>query len=226
MATLTSLQEIKSFLEIDSRKTKEDKNLLFFIRYASTLIETWLNRTDQLLFKERTEYYNGTGTFNLALNCWPTYVTPTPRCWVDQAGFFGQTQDGFQDNTELEYGTDFFLYTQDGVTSQNGLLIRRNAFWQQDPVREWGFLSPYQGDSLGSIKVVYSGGYKEDTIPDDLRIACNMVVAKLHYIFPLGVFLATESYEDRAISIANPQLKNELLSMVKPYLVNFRKVRI
>ncbi len=223
MSPLTDLVELKTLLEIDPDNTAEDRKLYFLIDVASDWIAELLNRPG-LFFKSRTEIYNGTGTAFLPLKSRPVYTTPTIQVYVDRSGYFGSASGAFTPSqTQLQYGNDFALRTdnEDNTQSRCGLLINLNGVWDKPYYRKQGFLSPYIGHDTGSIKVVYSGGYTVDNLPSPLRHACNLLVARLRYVWPLGVELNSDSFEERNISVVTSE-KEKLLTLVKPMIMTYR----
>jgi len=214
---------MKSILEIDPNDTSEDVNLNFFNEWASAWFEEWINRP--MLKRERTEYYNGTGTQKILLKSRPVYSTPTPVCVVNDRGAFGTLSGSFT-GTPLTWGTDFTLFfdNQEDGTCRNGILLRLNTSWPINYVRSAGLLSPYLGPSYGSVKITYTAGYTVDNMPAQLRMSMNLLIAKMRFIFPLGLDLTSDSYEERSISWAN-QNKTYLLSLVQPLWQPFRNYR-
>ena len=217
---LTDLNELKRVLQIDARNPSEDVQLNFFAEWASDLIQKYLDR--DLEYKSRTEYYDGSGTLQLRLRTRPVYQTPTPVVNVDQGGFWGEASGGFLATTQLVYGQDYFLKidTDDG-TSSCGLLIRRGDWWPKNFSRFRGLLAPFVTPGYGCVKVTYTAGYTVDTLPSQIRAACDLLVARLRYLFPLGMELSSESYEERHISLLAAR-KDYLLSLVKPMIFQYR----
>ena len=170
-------------------------------------------------YKLRTEYYNGTNSQRLLLRSRPVFTTPTPQVFVDSGGYFGSVSGAFTGaNDALTYGVDFCLdIDQEDGTSRSGILIRFNDFWPKRYVRQAGYLTPFVTPSYGSVKVIYQAGFTVDTLPAVFRLAMNLLVAKLRWIFPLGLELNSESYEERNIGIAASQ-KNYMLNLVTPML--------
>ena len=219
---LTDIRELKTILEIDPDNKAEDVKLNFLVEQASKLIEEYLNRPG-LSFNSRTEYYNGTGSQQLLLRSRPVYTTPTIQVFIDEHGFYGSTSGSFDPQLcQLNYGTDFCLkIDQDDGTSRSGILVRLHSFWPRPGVRQQGYLSPFIGTSFGAIKIIYSAGYTVDNLPAPFRLACNALVARMRYLLPLAMELKSESYEDRAITVATEQ-KDYLMAIVKPMLVFYR----
>lgn len=225
---LTDLREIKSYLEIDPADLSEDKKLLFFIEHLSSWIEERYNR--DFLFKARTQYYNGTGTQKLLLKNRPVYPNPPapyPAITViyDENGFFGLGPNAFTgDGTQIQYvlGVDFTLrIDQDDGSSRSGILYRMADYWTKPQVRQAGLLSPFIGPDTGSIQVTYTAGYTVDTLPGFVRGGVNAAVAKMRYLFPLGIELASESYEERAIA-SLAQMKNYIMASCDPWMFSMR----
>lgn len=218
----TDLIECKSYLEIDQGDKSEDRNLNFFIEHVSQWFEELLNRPG-MDKKERTEYYNGSGTQKILLRSRPVFTTPTPRVFLDESGNFGATSGSFDaTNTELTYGEHFALILdQENGTSRSGILYRIRNFWPKPTMRMAGLLSPFSGTGFGVVKIIYTAGYTPDSLPASLRMAANLLVARLRYIMPLGVELNSEGYEERSIGIVTSE-KDKLLTLVNPILNNYK----
>ena len=215
---------MKSLLDIDPRDNTEDKKLGFYNEMAGNLIEELLNR--DFTYKLRTEYYNGTNTQKLLLKARPVYTTPTMQVWQDGQGAWGQSSDSFPDNSMLTYGTDYALQIdQDNGSSRCGILQRlRGWVWNQPFYRSAGLLTPYLGSSQGSIKIIYQAGYSVDTLPAAFRLAADILVDKIRYLFPLGQPLSSESYEERSISLI-AERKDWMLADIKPLIMSYRNYK-
>lgn len=220
MAVLTDLIEAKRILEIDPLDTSEDAKLNLFIEYSGDLIQEFLGR--ELKLASRTEYYDGSGTAQIRLRSRPVYSTPAIQVWEDKTGYYGSEADDYADETKLTYGSEFFLkIDQSDGTSRSGLLIRRNAFWPKKDARQRGFLTPYVATGYGAVKVTYTGGYSVDSMPSQVRAACNLLVARLRALFPTGIEISSESYEERHISMVAAR-RDYLMALVKPMLFSMR----
>lgn len=221
MPIYTDLRELKTYLEIDPEDVSEDKKLGLMVEQASQWIEELINRPG-MMYKVRTEYYKGKGTPKLTLRSRPVYATPTIVVNVDDAGFFGSASGAFPTSGNLTYGDDFCLdIDQDDETSRSGILYRKTNFWPKMSVAERGYLYSYAIPGMGNIKVTYYGGYTVNNLPASFRLACNILVARMRQLFPTGMELSSESYEERSVSYWIRQ-KNYLLTLVKPIIWNFR----
>ena len=221
MPLLTDINELKTLLEIPAGDTSEDAKLMLLIASATDLIEEFLGRRG-LFYRERTEYYKGTGTAKLWLNARPVYETPTPRVWINQLAFWGEAPGTpFDSSNELTYGEGFALQIdQDNRTSRCGILVALNRPWPKPTLRQVGYLSPYVGEDRGSIKVQYTAGYSVEDMPAGIRTACNLLVMRLYQVTPYGALLTSESYEERNVSYHLP--KEDLFSLIRPILWGYR----
>ncbi len=218
----TDLNELKALLDIDPEDNGENKKLNFLIRMASSWIEEIINRPSMSL-DTRTEYYNGTGTQKLLLKSRPVYQVPMVQVFVDDSGYYGSTSGAFTGtDSQLTYGKDFCLQIdQPDGRSRCGILLRINAFWNKQNSRVTGLLSPFLSSSFGSIKVVYTAGYTVDDLPNDFRLACNLLVTRLWNVFPMGMEVGSENYEDKSLNYITEK-KDYLTSIVKPMLYQYR----
>jgi hypothetical protein len=219
---LTDLRELKAVLEIDPDDTSEDLKLNFCMEWSTQWIEELLNRPG-IFKKERTEYYSGTGTQKLLLRSRPVFTTPTILVYEDDGAFYGSVTGSFDSDTSaLTYGVDFCLeIDQEDGTSRSGILVRMKDYWGLPGVRQQGFLTPFLGEAFGNIKIVYTAGHSIDNLPSTLRMACNLLAAKIRYVLPLGLELSSESYLDRSVSLLANR-RDYLLSLVKPLILPFR----
>ena len=218
---LTDLRELKKYLDIEPGDTSEDSKLSFFVEHASQWIEELLDRPG-LSFKSRTEFYQGTGTQRLPVRSRPVYTSPTVQVFVDDVGYFGSASGSFASTTALTYGTDFAVQVdQEDGTSRSGILLRLNDTWPKPQVRQFGYLSPFVWSAQGNVKVIYTAGYTVDTLPSVFRLAVNLLVARMRYLFPLGMEIGSESYEERSISLIADR-KDYLIAQIRPMLWNYR----
>jgi hypothetical protein len=217
---LSDLAELKAILGIPQANTTQDAKLAFFVEQASNWIGELLGRP-AFSKRSRTEFYRGTGTARLPLKNRPVYPTPTPRVWYDSTGYYGASSGAFADEKELTYGVDFTAqWDQDDGSSRSGILVRIGNAWARPFFRQAGLLSPFQGQDTGSIKVVYTGGWTVDNLPSVFRMALTTLVARMNYIFPLGMELSSESYEDRSVSFT-PHQKSYLMGLVAPMILPY-----
>ena len=220
---LNDLNELKTLMDIPLAHTAEDAKLLFLLRMASDWIAELLDRPD-LSIKTRTEYYDGTGTKNLLLRCRPVHTSPEPQAFEDLGGYWATASGAFAaSTTQLTWGTDFTLRLDPGENgvSRSGILVRIGGVWDRPQARQQGLLSPFITEGNGNVKVVYLAGYTFDSLPSTFRLALAFLVTRLRYVFPLGVELNSDSYEERSISVVISE-KTKLLALVKPLLWSHR----
>lgn len=214
--------EAKALLDIDPNDASEDAKILILLEHASSIINEFLG-TDSLELKSRTEYYSGSGTQKLKLKHRPVFTTPTIQMFIDSGGYWGSATDAFNaTNTAKTYGTDFALkIDQADGTSRSGILIRLGDYWPKPQVRQVGYLSPFLGDGNGNVKVIYTAGWTIDTLPAPIRSACNLLTAKLLNVFPIGMELNSENYEERGLGIVVSE-KLKLMSLVAQMLYPYK----
>lgn len=219
---LADINELKMTLDIDPDNPNENKLLNFLIETTSDWISEFLNRPN-LAKKQRTEYYDGTGTRQLVLRNRPLHISPGITVIIDEGGGFGQPSSAFSASSAMTYGTDFIarLDQEDLNLSRSAILIRTNGVWPRKPMRDAGLLTPYLGAAHGIIKVTYTAGYTADMLPADVRLACHLLVARLRAVFPLGVELTSDSYEERSVSVVTNQ-KTQLMTLVRPLLISHK----
>lgn len=220
----TEIGELKAALEIPLGQKNEDKRLLMFQEWAAEWIGEALNRPD-FEVKARTEYYDGTGTMLLPLRFRPVFASPTIAVRVDNHGFWGSASGSFDSTTALTYGDHFALkLDQPDGTSRSGILVRIGDVWSKPFYRQRGLLSSYIGPGHGNVRVAYTAGHTADTLPAPLRMAAVTLIAKLRHVFPLGVELTSESYEERSISWT-PNQKYYLMSLIRGMIEPYRNRR-
>ncbi len=212
-------------LEILPTDTTQDIQLQFLIEQASSWIDEILGRSQWMEKKSRTEFYNGSGSGRLLLNARPVFLSPAPTVIIDQnGGFFGSPDDSFVSGDTIEYGETngwcLDIDQPDG-TSRSGILVRIGGYWPKPNFRQPGLLSSFVGKASGNIKITYTGGYTVESLPAVIRLACNLLVARLKNLFPLGMQLVSESYEERHIAYL-PWKKNMLDGGIRAMLWPYR----
>jgi hypothetical protein len=212
---------MKKILDVDPNDLSEDWKLNLFNEVATSALEEILNR--QFTYATRTVVYQGTGTLKLLLNHRPVYPNPPApysaiNVIIDEGAFYGSTPGAFTNDgttqSPLVYGTDYclqFLPNDPPGGSRSGILVRIGAYWPKPQVRQAGYLSPFLSQDTGSVQVTYTAGFTVDTLPVQLRMAANMLIARLLYLFPLGMELGSDSYEERSIGLSG-EAKNYLIS--------------
>lgn len=213
----TDLKTLKQLLEIDPNDTSQDWLLCHFNNWTTDILETLLNR--DFTQKTRTWYYQGTGTQKLILIHRP--VQPSSlEVTISDVGYFGFGD--FSGGTSLVLGVDYTIKPdRDDGWSNEAILYRINDTWPKPCYRQAGLLSPFVGPDLGSVQVVYTAGYTIDTLPQQLKMAAEMLVTKMSYYFPLGLEVTGESYIDRSISLS-PEQRDYLMGAIKHFIWAYR----
>ena len=230
----TDLTTMKKILQIDPDNTAEDWLLNQYNVWVTDILSTLLNRDFD--YKVRTTYYKGTGNQKLTLKHRPVYPLAAPASAstqpfqaltviTDDSGYFGFAPGAFgSDNTALPLtlGVDYTLNPdRDDGGSTEAILYRINDYWTRPFVRQNGSLSPFVGPDLGSIKVQYTAGYTVDTLPDQLRFAANLLVAKIRYLMPVGMEISTDTFVNRTFNL-NQNQRQYLIGLVKHHVLQYR----
>lgn len=171
-------------------------------------------------------------------------LTFSASLWMDAAGFYGRGSGAFGSTTLLVEGQDYvFRYAPDG-TAKSGIALRlaggahgaaSGTVWPW----EWGRGSltakapPVWPAGLGSLKAVYLAGHgfgpeeSGGTLPADLTMAANQVVAWLKRNLPLGGPLASENLGSYGYSLAQKALTSAPeLGEVRQILSRYRELAI
>jgi hypothetical protein len=220
----SDLLELKAVLEVDPDNPAENKKFGILIEWASRYIDEFRGTPGPPELKSRTEYYNGTGTQKLLLRQRPVFVTTAPAVVIDSGGYWGQASGSFAADsaTTLTFGEDFAIQIdQDDGSSRCGIMLRINNYWPRPGARQAGMLAPFMVGGFGNVRVTYTAGFTVDSLPSGFRTACNLLVAAMRYVFPLGMPLNSESYEERSIGIASEK-KDYLTGLIRPYLWPYR----
>jgi hypothetical protein len=197
---LTTLPDLKAYLKLNPNDTSQDTLLTTLIGQVSTAIENYLGRL--ILQNTYTEFPRAGNHDALLLRNRP--ITTITSVFLDYGGHYGDAIGAFPPSTELIEGNDFaLLRDQPDGSSLSGMLIYLNGVWPRPIVRSYGLLTPFYYDARGLIKVIYTGGYV--TVPPDIELATNMMIAGIWQMAPYGRWLTSESYEERSIGFAAPR---------------------
>lgn len=196
---LTTLTQVKTKLGISG--TSEDAVLTALVAQADRAIKTWTRRS--LESTSSVEYPRGYGTKTLRLREQP--VTSVTEVRIDVTRVFTSSL------TLLTADVDYKLI--------NGMLYRLNGVWPAARENRIGLLADALIPSDGVIKVSYIGGYA--TLPDDLVLAADMLVAHLYKMRQDGEAMISESLEDfsytRGSGDGDPDPLRHIKRLVAPY---------
>ena len=149
------------------------------------------------------------------------------RVYEDSGGYFAQASGAFGSGTALTVGTDYFWVVDydrnnDGTdeSGRHAKLVRLNDGWPTTP---------------GSVKVVYTAGWEQANLPNDIRQGICLTVAS--WFTKLsdehgnhgGRMVQTERLGDYAVTFMSDAGKSTLLSMppeAEAMLRPWRRVRL
>jgi hypothetical protein len=125
--------------------------------------------------------------------------------WLDNDGYYGSVPGSFGAGTQLFEGSDFAIPRDD-----TGMILRRNGVWNVRYTRERDDLSGQQTTGgVGNIKAIYCAGWP--SVPGDLALACERVIAKARRTTAWGELLQTQSYEGASWSAVQNEMRLGLL---------------
>jgi hypothetical protein len=238
---IVDLTAVKTLLSIDSTDTSQDAMLDLLIGYADGAVKSFCLRDfEQTTYPGAAEngtgdsgYYDGDNQRRILLRQRPV-ITTGLTVYLDMEGRFDENPDGsFVSATQLVYGTDYTLRL-DGCLpmtttkcSYSGILERVRGIWPA--VRRWtaGNITPRIVDEPGSIRVAYTGGWPDGTVPMDVQGAVVQLVAQMRKNIPAGGQLQGEGLGAYNYSFASVIL-NTLpeLGTVRSALGRYRETRL
>lgn len=144
-----------------------------------------------------TEFYSGTGTPRLYLRNTP--VQSITSIYTRGDLYYG---DGtaYAATDLLTAGTDYTLardqeYTGTSIKSKSGVVYRIGTYWYRPLVRQQTLLAANPGEGLGNIRVVYVAGWPSGSIPADIKLALNQMIAMVRKSAQDGQPMAAESVD-------------------------------
>jgi hypothetical protein len=167
--------------------------------------------------------------------------------WYDPRGYYGKVSGSFAASTLLTVGRDYVLrYAADG-TCQSGLALRLGGVLgaSAGDLGGWTWPQSWGRGSLaatapavwplgaGNVRAVYAAGYgvgpreSGGTLPEDLTMAANEVVAWMRRNLPLGGLLSSEGLGAYHYSVVLPQLSSlPELGSVRQILSRYREISV
>jgi len=222
---LTTLAQIKSFLNVPTTVTSQDAWLSALLLAADASIKQYCGRNfEQATY---TEFYSGNGTKFLTLRQRP--VTSITNIWLDHYGHYGFGDNPFTSATLLTQGKDYALdLDESGTQSRSGLVGRINTVWSDVPRQYYtGRVTAESGPSFGNIKVIYTAGYA--TIPQDVQYACCFVVAYMRRTIEKGAHIHGEKLDRYSYELVPPkfeQTQTPELATARQLLTRYKEFAI
>lgn len=173
----------------------------------------------------------GTGTLSSTAGLNAVF---SPVVFYDPGGYYGQAPSAFAANTLMVQGTQYVTMLDSGGTTSHRGLIRRIGgagagfvgFYPESMYS--GKLGAYRmptwprGD--GNIKVCYNAGYANGKVPQDIQIACAMLVAYMVRNLPNGAPLASESLGQYSYQVLQASTDIPELGSLPKLLSGYREV--
>ncbi len=215
---LTTVPKVKLHLGITSNDL--DGQLAQFVEQADALIKNELSiDVEQSTY---TEFYPGNGSPQLLLNHTP--VQSITSAYEDPDAYYGEAPGAFASNTLLTAGVDYCLVRDNGSAtekSSSGILLRIGTAWPNISAKLAGMLTSSPMPGLGNVKVTYVAGYA--SVPYDLILACNLLVASIKRNAPHGGPISSESLDYYSYQLAGSQDSDADLASVKRILANYKR---
>jgi len=183
MPTFTTLSELKLHLDIPLTDTSEDGKLNQLISEVEASVLRYLKR-GPFVSTSFTEYYSGDDREMLILKHRP--VTAVSLVRVDQYGYAGQGPDAFPSTSSWDVGVDYYI-PQVSADEQNGSILAAIGNGGKWPL------------GRGNIKVTYTAGYA--TVPDDLALAVNQMIAAIRAGADKGGPVGSETFGEYSYSL-------------------------
>lgn len=217
---LTSLAQIKAFLNISGSDTTQDSQLKGLQVAAESIIQSRLKRN--LESASYTEYYAGNSQRTIALRNRP--VLSITSINEDFNAFYETHLNSFGPATLLQAGYHYTLDVDQGTTtSKSGLVIRIGGVWMEiGRVYFPGKLSAEIGPTYGNLKITYNAGY--EVIPQDIQYAVCLLISMMKRTLPFGGNVASEKIGDYEYKMFDPSSnKDPLISSVDQILSRYRE---
>ncbi len=215
---LTTVPKVKLHLGITSKDL--DDQLAQFVEQADALIKNELSiDIEQSTY---TEFHPGNGSPQLLLNRTP--VQSITSVYEDPGAYYGEAPGAFASNTLLTAGVNYCLARDNGSAtekSSSGILLRIGTAWPNISAKLAGMLTSSPMPGLGNVKVTYVAGYA--SVPPDLQLACNTLVAEIRRNAPHGGAISSEQLDYYSYQLANPDQAEGVLSSVGNILKNYKR---
>jgi len=165
--------------------------------------------------KQFIEYYDGNNLRELQLRNVP--VRSVANVWLDPNGHYGQGADAFNSSTLLVVAQDYDLELSEVGYSATGCLRKLWGVWPGNTDRVGMQAIAVPGN--GNIKVQYVSGYR--SMPTDLSLAAEVVVADLYRTASDGASMASESIDYYSYTRLSAADEENALSSAKSLLKRF-----
>lgn len=205
MASSVTLDFFKNFLGVST--STDDLRLQACLDGGSQSANQYCKRR----FMQQTDavYLNGNNTQRIFVQNGPLL---SATVWLDYSGRYGDNPNGSFANPPLILGTDYSIPydgqlgddcddSQDTTPVCKASMIQRiGAVWPGRWVRTMG-LTGALIPGAGNIKITYTAGWTQDTLPMTVRLAICQIANVILRSAPFGGFLQSESWQGYSYSL-------------------------
>lgn len=217
---LTSLGQIKSFLNIPGSDSTQNSQLTGLQIAAESIINNRIKRNMEPT--SYTEYYAGNSQRAIILRNRP--VLSIISVHEDYQAYYGYNPTSFGPATLLEPGTHYTLDLDTGITeSKSGLLIRVGGIWMEaGRVYYPGKLASEIGPTYGNLKISYTAGY--NIIPMDIQYAVCLLISSMKRNVMFGTEVSTEKVGEYTYELFDTSRQRDpIIASVDQILSRYRE---
>lgn len=217
---LTSLAQIKSFLNIPGSDSTQNPQLTGLQFAAEAIINSRLKRN--LEPASYTEYHAGNSQRAIILKNRP--VISITSVFEDFQAYYGYNPTSFGPTTLLTPGIHYTLDLDTGTNeSRSGLLIRIGGVWMEaGRVYYPGKLASEIGPTYGNLKITYIAGYS--IIPMDIQYAVCLLVSSMKRNVMFGTEVSMEKIGEYTYELFDKSRQRDpLIASVDQILSQYRE---
>lgn len=217
---LTSLAQIKSFLNIPGSDSTQNSQLTGLQIAAESIISNRIKRN--LEPASYTEYYAGNSQRAIILRNRP--VLSVISVHEDYQAYYGYNPTSFGPATLLQPGSHYTLDIDTGMTeSKSGLLVRIGGIWMEaGRVYYPGKLASEIGPTYGNLKISYTAGF--NIIPMDIQYAVCLLISSMKRNVMFGTEVSTEKVGEYTYELFDSSKQRDpLIASVDQILSRYRE---
>jgi len=217
---LTSLGQIKSFLNIPGSDSTQNSQLTGLQIAAESIINNRIKRNMEPT--SYTEYYAGNSQRAIILRNRP--VLSIISVHEDYQAYYGYNPTSFGPTTLLQPGIHYTLDIDTGISeSKSGLLVRIGGIWMEaGRVYYPGKLASEIGPTYGNLKISYTAGY--NIIPMDIQYAVCLLISSMKRNVMFGTEVSTEKVGEYTYELFDTSRQRDpIIASVDQILSRYRE---